>query len=132
MPDLTNPIPPPQLESGDMTMFQSFLANMGFPPGPIDGQWGPKTQAAWLKFAQDNGVDHQRIDTSLWEAITSGQTDQFTEGPGGNTPILDLAGADGGTGLTISNSAGDSGFGDGAPARFADSERDGESGAGGV
>lgn len=98
-----------------MTMLQAFLAQLGYNPGPNDGLWGPSTQAAWLKFSVDNGLDPQVMVPHVWGAIDAGITDRYQAGPGGTATILEQFGADGGTGITITNSPGEtsSGPGDG-------------------
>jgi len=37
-------------------MFQDALTEKGFDPGPADGVWGPKTQAAVMKFQESAGL----------------------------------------------------------------------------
>ena len=101
----TSSTPVPQLSTQQMTMLQAFLTNLGYSPGPVDGLWGPKTQAAWLKFAQENDQDHEAVTSDLWAAVEAGRQEGFNRGPGGQ-PIADTAGPDGGTGLTVSNSPG--------------------------
>lgn len=98
-------VPVPQLSTQQMTMLQAFLMNLGYSPGPIDGLWGPKTQAAWLKFAQTNNVSHEAVTSDLWAKVEAGRQEGFTRGPGGQ-PVADTSGPDGGTGLTITNSPG--------------------------
>lgn len=45
-------------------LIQTALEHLGFNPGKIDGEWGPKTQAAFLKYS---------------ESYESGQLTQFDE-----------------------------------------------------
>lgn len=40
----------------DVRDLQNRLKNLGYDPGPIDGIFGPKTEAAVKKFQQDNGL----------------------------------------------------------------------------
>jgi len=35
---------------------QTALKELGYDPGPIDGQWGPKTSAALRRFERDNDL----------------------------------------------------------------------------
>ena len=32
---------------------QAFLRDLGYAPGPLDGIWGKRTEAAWRRFARD-------------------------------------------------------------------------------
>ncbi|HEY9906549.1 MAG TPA: peptidoglycan-binding domain-containing protein [Thermosynechococcaceae cyanobacterium] len=35
---------------------QQHLVNRGFDPGPVDGVWGPRTQAALVQFQRDSAL----------------------------------------------------------------------------
>ncbi len=39
---------------------QQALGEKGFNPGPIDGKWGPRTQAALTKFQNSEGITASR------------------------------------------------------------------------
>jgi len=39
---------------------QQALNEKGFNPGPIDGKWGPRTQAALTKFQRSQGINASR------------------------------------------------------------------------
>ena len=101
MSDYTTPVSITSLSNDDMAILQSFLARNGYPPGEVDGLWGPKTRAAWLKFAADNGVNSAQMNDDLWlkvSGVTGAQ--DIVQGPGGDT-ILNQFGQDGGTGSGV-------------------------------
>jgi hypothetical protein len=43
--------------SPDLWLVQTYLQDLGFPPGSIDGQWGPNTKDAAQQFASNWGID---------------------------------------------------------------------------
>lgn len=43
----------------DVRTIQTTLASKGFSPGPIDGRWGPQTEAAATEWLRSSGVDMQ-------------------------------------------------------------------------
>ena len=43
-------------DGADVMELQSRLASAGFPPGAIDGSFGPGTHAAVVTFQQSNGL----------------------------------------------------------------------------
>lgn len=47
----------PQPVTMDVAWAQRSLSNLGFDPGPIDGQMGPKTMAAIKAFQIANSLD---------------------------------------------------------------------------
>jgi len=51
------PAPTPEKQQLDMRTIQQTLKKLGFDPGPIDGQTGPKTKAAVTAFQQAHGLD---------------------------------------------------------------------------
>lgn len=63
---LQSPVPPPSAEPfGEMPAaepdptvvhLQRVLAELGYAPGPIDGQWGSATSAALGRFEEDRGL----------------------------------------------------------------------------
>lgn len=54
--------PPPEpeeplvLDTGDYARIQRLLRDSGFNPGPIDGQWGPRTKRALVAFQRSAGL----------------------------------------------------------------------------
>jgi N-acetylmuramoyl-L-alanine amidase len=57
---------------GGVSGVQARLANLGFAPGPIDGVFGPRTEAAIREFQRAKKLDETgRVDDALIEALTS-------------------------------------------------------------
>lgn len=82
--DFSSPVKPAMLPEDEMELLQSFLNIMGYNPGPLDGLWGPSTKAAWVLFAQNNGLDQSSVNADTWEAVLSGEARAgYVEGPGG-------------------------------------------------
>lgn len=50
----TSPPPLPPLTATDIRVLQDVLRSAGFDPGPSDGMWGPRTQAALTAFQEQN------------------------------------------------------------------------------
>jgi hypothetical protein len=46
--------PPEETEDSGISGIQARLANLGFDPGPIDGAWGPQTEAAVRAFQAEH------------------------------------------------------------------------------
>jgi peptidoglycan L-alanyl-D-glutamate endopeptidase CwlK len=44
------------MSGGEVTELQARLAESGFPPGPMDGHFGPATEAAVLAFQRSSGL----------------------------------------------------------------------------
>jgi len=44
---------------------QLLLRLAGHPPGPIDGDWRARSQAAWNNFVQEHGIDEMRREEQL-------------------------------------------------------------------
>lgn len=56
----------------DVTQLQSSLKLLGYDPGPIDGIFGPKTEAAVIQFQKGNGLVADGIVGSItWENLQS-------------------------------------------------------------
>ena len=79
-----------------MSTLQQFLLDNGFNPGAIDGLWGPRTKAAWTKFATDNGLPTDSLEPAIWGMISTGDFEGIVAGPGGD-PTFDQG--QGGTGI---------------------------------
>ena len=79
-----------------MSTLQQFLLDNGFNPGAIDGLWGPRTKAAWTKFATDNGLPTDSLEPAIWGMISTGDFAGIVAGPGGD-PTFDQG--QGGTGI---------------------------------
>lgn len=45
------------LNEMNIRQIQTALRDAGFPPGPIDGVWGPRTAASLQRFQQNRGLD---------------------------------------------------------------------------
>lgn len=63
-----------ELKRGDagyrVTVLQTLLYLAGFPPGPIDGIFGPKTEAALVSFQRTSGLaDSGRGDKAIMDAL---------------------------------------------------------------
>ena len=84
-PDPDAPPPPPltytlqlrYLDPADaVTGVQARLANLGYWPGDIDGDVGPRTQAALAAFQNDNGLDP----TGELDDATKAKLQSFADG----------------------------------------------------
>jgi peptidoglycan hydrolase-like protein with peptidoglycan-binding domain len=54
----------------DVTVLQRKLAAAGFNPGPADGDFGPLTKAAVLKYQRQNGLEVDgKVGTQTWGAL---------------------------------------------------------------
>jgi hypothetical protein len=49
-------LPPTTYSRRDYTRIQLLLQEAGFNPGPVDGQWGPRTQGAMADFQRAEGL----------------------------------------------------------------------------
>ena len=60
-----------------VAQIQQRLAALGYDPGAMDGEWGPRTRAAAAEFRRDNGLgepnrlelDHPELDHALQQAL---------------------------------------------------------------
>jgi peptidoglycan hydrolase-like protein with peptidoglycan-binding domain len=59
-------------DDGTVRNIQAGLQRLGYDPGPADGHYGPKTEAAIRRFQQDNGlpVDGQPT-AAVWDQVHS-------------------------------------------------------------
>jgi peptidoglycan hydrolase-like protein with peptidoglycan-binding domain len=55
-PNIPSMIPMNQVPGDAVKQLQQYLANQGYPPGPVDGVYGPRTAAALHAFQQANGI----------------------------------------------------------------------------
>lgn len=57
-------------DAGLVREVQQALNDKGFNPGPIDGKWGPRTQAALTKFQNSEGISaSRRLDEQTLAAL---------------------------------------------------------------
>ncbi|HEY9539703.1 MAG TPA: peptidoglycan-binding domain-containing protein, partial [Kiloniellaceae bacterium] len=49
-------LPPATYDRNDYARIQLLLEEAGHSPGPVDGQWGPRTQRALAAFQNDQGL----------------------------------------------------------------------------
>jgi peptidoglycan hydrolase-like protein with peptidoglycan-binding domain len=71
---------------------QQALNDKGFNPGPIDGKWGPRTQAALAKFQKAQGITASRkLDDQTLAALGVNTPNLQTSqaGSGSNSPTAD-------------------------------------------
>jgi peptidoglycan hydrolase-like protein with peptidoglycan-binding domain len=71
---------------------QQALNDKGFNPGPIDGKWGPRTQAALAKFQKAQGITASRkLDDQTLAALGVNTPNLQTSqaGSGSNSPAAD-------------------------------------------
>ncbi len=69
---------------GEVSSLQRSLTELGFAPGSIDGQFGPKTQAAVSQFQAANDLSVTgTVDEATLTALRSGDAN----GPGNTTPV---------------------------------------------
>lgn len=103
----------------DVWVIQTYLSELGFNPGPIDGQWGQKTLSAALTFRSWAGLPAAAgtdagsvIDEDFWTQI-----DRATASAGFDINLTAPASLPGGAGVAPSVSGGvPAGGGASAPA----------------
>jgi hypothetical protein len=66
------------LDSQQVRELQNVLLRAGYDPGPIDGAWGPKTQAAYTRFLRANGYD-PRANTTVIKLISQLWSNEIPE-----------------------------------------------------
>ncbi len=81
---LENLILTPEYEEADIKRLQTYLANMGFDPGQIDGRLGPQTEQAVKQFQIDNAITaHGKLDKRTVDLLNNQtqttQTPQYPE-----------------------------------------------------
>lgn len=76
------PIPIKDLTKPQLTELQTALDLLGYPVGPIDGLWGPRTRSAWAEFVEDapGSGDPAAID-GTWAGKLQQALDQVVEAP---------------------------------------------------
>ncbi|HEX4521123.1 MAG TPA: peptidoglycan-binding protein [Gaiellaceae bacterium] len=74
----------PLLEGGDVLAVQRRLAALGFPPGPLDGQYGPATERAVRRLQAAAGIEIDGIVGPQTRAALA----TARPNPGGSTPSL--------------------------------------------
>ena len=76
----------PQMQRGakgsSVSELQRALAQSGFDPGPVDGDFGPKTEAAVRRFQQEHGL---AVD-GIVGPLTRGALEKALAGPAGADP----------------------------------------------
>ena len=62
-----------------MTIYQKqcLLGYLGYDPGPVDGQDGPRTQAARKRFREDYGVEDDRLPEAVAGMLEKQKTGTF-------------------------------------------------------
>lgn len=78
-----------------ITTLQHYLKNRGYSPGSIDGQWGPKTQAAYAAYVKDKGGVPWDVIRAKMPVTTSRGAPAATPRP--TTPGMTPARSSGGT-----------------------------------
>ncbi len=96
-PPPINPCPTLRLGSigPSVTQLQLLLRNAGYDPGPIDGIFGSRTQAAVMAFQRDTHIPIDGIvGRQTWTAlgVNCGVTPPPTTCPAGTTPYIIRAG----------------------------------------
>ncbi len=98
VPSPTQPSTCPTLSMGsrgpDVTRLQQLLRNAGFDPGPIDGIFGTRTQAAVIAFQRSrNLVPDGIVGVNTWTALgVTCVTPPPSQCPAGTTPYTVRAG----------------------------------------
>lgn len=95
---------PPGTQQSQETIrqVQKKLNDEGFSAGPVDGKWGPKTQAAVKKFQEKKGIDAsgQLDEKTLAELNVEAQPSAGAAGAAGSAGEGAQEGAAGATGAT--------------------------------
>lgn len=56
-------------DAATVRQLQQQLAQRGYDPGPIDGQYGPRTRAAVEEFQRSQGISSQGLDAATMTAL---------------------------------------------------------------
>lgn len=56
-------------DSATVRQLQQQLAQRGYDPGPVDGQYGPRTRAAVEEFQRSQGISAQGLDAATMTAL---------------------------------------------------------------
>ena len=106
------------MSQGQIRQAQQSLKEAGFDPGPIDGQFGPKTQEALRAFQRSHGLPQTgQLDETTRESLMA---QQGRESPGGSMAPgrrSDEPGMGTGSSGMGSSSPGGSGTGGSGPGR---------------
>jgi len=72
---------PKKLSKEDIRKLQERLTELGYSPGPVDGMWGKKTEAALKKFQEEHGLSVTgKFDTETTKKLSfTLQTEEITK-----------------------------------------------------
>ncbi|MEN9797846.1 MAG: hypothetical protein RL653_1542 [Pseudomonadota bacterium] len=78
-----------------VTKLQQALTAAGYDPGPVDGEFGPQTRAAVVRFQRDAGlVVDGLVAAQTWRALESGSFRPAPSRPSGGTAVGGPTGRD--------------------------------------
>jgi hypothetical protein len=70
----------------DVRHLQQLLLAAGYSPGPLDGVWGPRTEAALVAFQGERGLTEEGAGPETMAALEVGPNSS-TDGPAGGAPV---------------------------------------------